>query len=141
MSAPVLRLKLGCAGPPLAEAWPAIERFLRAKQCPARTGYVVGLVFEEAVGNILEHACMEAPDCRIEIELRADAAGVVMSISDDGPPFDPCSIAPPPRPASLAAAPAGGRGIWLMRRMTQSMRYARVDGRNRLELCIALRGA
>ena len=136
MNGPRLRLELRVDDAPLERGWAGIEHFLNAHACSERVHFVAGLVFEEAVSNLFERAAEPPDSCRIELELRADVAALVMTISDAGAPFDPCQAAPPPRPASLDTAPVGGRGVHLMRSMARSMRYARRGERNWLEVCI-----
>ena len=120
---------------PLERGWQSIEAFLRDHGCAERVRFIAALVFEEAVSNIFERAQPPPSTCRIEIGLAA-ADELVMRIIDDGVPFNPCEALPPQRPTSIDDAPDGGRGIWLMRKMSRSMKYARIDGCNQLEIHI-----
>lgn len=131
-----LELELHRDEAPLERGSERIEAFLAGHRCSERVRFIAALLFEEAVSNIFKRAQPAPATCRVAIELGTDE-DVVMTICDDGVPFNPCDASPPPRPASLDDAPDGGRGIWLMRRMSSSMRYARIDGQNRLELRIA----
>ena len=55
-------------------------------------------------------------------------------VEDDGRPFDPLGVPAPDLQAPLPERRVGGLGIHFVRRLMSEVRYARVDGRNRLVL-------
>ena len=85
---------------------------------------------EEALANVINYSEATA------IALKAEEAGgqLIITIDDDGLPFDPTkgsdtnlSIPPDQRPP-------GGMGIHMMQRMTDGLSYQRQDGHNILKL-------
>jgi anti-sigma regulatory factor (Ser/Thr protein kinase) len=57
-----------------------------------------------------------------------------LTVEDDGPAFDPLSLAVPDVTASLDERPVGGLGVFLVRRMMDSVSYHRVGARNQLRM-------
>ena len=99
------------------------------------------LVFEEVCVNVIRHAYpgRRAGSRPIHAEARIADDDIVLTIEDEGLPFDP-TAAPVHTPAvSLDEARIGGRGIALTRLWTRRMAYARVGDRNRMTLVVALR--
>jgi serine/threonine-protein kinase RsbW len=93
----------------------------------------IQLCGEEVFVNIALHGAASGP-VRVAIALQGDAAAQTLILEDDAPAFDPTAVAEPPPAASLEDATVGGRGLLLVRRFSAAQRYARVRGRNRLEL-------
>lgn len=93
----------------------------------------IQLCGEEIFVNIALHGAASGP-VRVAIALQGDGATQTLVLDDDAPAFDPTAVAEPPEAASLEEARAGGRGLLLVRRLSAAQRYARVGGRNRLEL-------
>jgi anti-sigma regulatory factor (Ser/Thr protein kinase) len=55
-------------------------------------------------------------------------------IEDDGPSFDPLSLAAPDVTASLEERRVGGLGVYLVRQMMDAVCYQRVGARNQLSM-------
>ncbi|MCF0193595.1 MAG: SpoIIE family protein phosphatase [Bacteroidaceae bacterium] len=93
----------------------------------------VMLALEEAVVNVFNYS--GATFVEVEAERQADAT--VLTVTDDGTPFDPIawhnSVAEPliDREGFLKR---GGEGINLVMNLMSEVAYARVDGRNRLTI-------
>jgi sigma-B regulation protein RsbU (phosphoserine phosphatase) len=103
--------------------------------CPAVIARAELLV-EEVALNILRHGFESGAAAALVVSL--ESGRCVLEFEDRGMPFDPTTAALPPRAASLAQAPDGGRGLRLLRALTAEARYARSeDGRNLLRLVVA----
>jgi anti-sigma regulatory factor (Ser/Thr protein kinase) len=57
-----------------------------------------------------------------------------MRVEDDAPEFNPLALAPPDVAAPLADRRVGGQGVFLVRRMMDTVNYERVGTRNRLAM-------
>lgn len=91
--------------------------------------YALDLCIVEIVSNVVDHSYRgRAGEIRVDLGLAPD--GAVITISDDGPAFDPLSVAAPAVPASLEDASIGGYGIHMVRSAADECRYERRDGRN-----------
>ncbi len=102
-----------------------------AGQCgvPARRIEDLDLCVTELVGNIVEHGYRGRPgEIRLALSLGPDA--VALTVDDDAPAFDPTSVPPPSRPASLDEASVGGYGIHLVRGVVDGWTYERLRDRN-----------
>jgi serine/threonine-protein kinase RsbW len=121
---PGLLAAIGDAGDWLA-AW------LAPRNVPADTAFAMRLCLEEAMANIAMHG---DPDGQVAIgaSLAEEAGRLVLSIRDDGHPFDPVTAALP------QGRDLGGNGLLLLRRYCDDMDYRRADGRNLLTLRFTL---
>jgi len=91
--------------------------------------YALDLCIVELVTNVVDHSYGENPGViRLELEIGPGAA--VLTIVDDGPPFDPLSMPPPGTPTSIEDAPIGGLGIHMVRQTADRCRYERRNGQN-----------
>jgi len=119
------------------------EAFAQATNLPGRTKFAIELCIEEAVSNVIRHGFANAtPEAThehgIRLALAQGESGVVLTIEDDAPAFDPLGVAAPVRAESLEDAAVGGQGVELMRRFARDLAYERRDGVNRLTLGFAL---
>jgi anti-sigma regulatory factor (Ser/Thr protein kinase) len=105
----------------------------------------IEVVFEEALSNILRHGFTPGSDQAIVVSVASGPTAVVLTIEDDGIPFNPLAAPEPPPLTSLETAPLGGLGIALMRKLAADMRYesptpdpaAVFRPRNRLTIAVA----
>lgn len=96
------------------------------------------LVFEEVVSNVIRHAG-DGHAHEIDVSLSCEANAIVLVFDDDGQPFNPISHPDPILAKSIEEAPpAGGFGIYLMRKAASGLHYERTPGgKNRLTVTIA----
>jgi serine/threonine-protein kinase RsbW len=124
----------------LAQVYTWVDEVSHLFDLPRACRVVLQIVTEEAVSNIIRHGFPDVPptqDDRINLALDDDADWVTLRIDDNGVPFDPRSVAPPQRAATLEDTQLGGQGIHLIRRRIAAMDYERRDTRNWLALRIA----
>jgi serine/threonine-protein kinase RsbW len=98
------------------------------------------LALEEIFMNIVMHGSRPGMAPRVEVSLHRDAESVTMTVEDDGPQFDPLSLPPPDVTTSVADRRVGGLGVFLVRKMMDSVSYARIAGRNQLRMSKRLGG-
>ena len=98
------------------------------------------LALEEIFMNIVMHGSQPGLAPRVEVSLKRAAESVTMTVEDDGPQFDPLSLPPPDVTASLADRRVGGLGVFLVRKIMDTVSYARVAGRNQLSMSKRLAG-
>jgi phosphoserine phosphatase RsbU/P len=111
-----------------------IEDAVQRSALDPTTAFAVQLCVDEAVANIVMHGRGDTKASQIVITMKPAGDEVVLQIEDDGPPFDPTTIAAPERSDKLETVRIGGLGVHLMRQFSASMRYARVADRNSLRL-------
>ncbi len=110
----------------------------------AESSTAAGLAFEvafgldlavhEAVENVIRYAWSQPGPHRVALAFRSQAGSVEVEVCDDGRPFDPSAVNVTAEGEDLEGTAIGGRGIRLMRRFTDELRYRREGGRNRLTL-------
>jgi anti-sigma regulatory factor (Ser/Thr protein kinase) len=108
----------------------------------ARARYNIELIFEEIVGNILRYGAPQGRTLHVAAQVHRDSERILVTIEDDGIPFDPCSSgANAGAPRTLAEAPDGGFGLMIVRQACSGMHYERTeDQRNRLTLSLSALG-
>lgn len=113
----------------------AIESHLTAHGAPPEQAMQFRLVAEEIITNIARCAWPEGEPHRFAVifavEPRATGKLARMVTVDDGIAFDPTAQPAPDTEAALDDRAIGGLGMLLVREMTDTQHYARVDGRNR----------
>jgi serine/threonine-protein kinase RsbW len=121
-----------------AEQLGALTQFLRQfwadASLPPAQALAFELALEEVFMNVVRHGSPDGTTPRVEVSLSLRDSGLVMTIEDDGPPFDPLTVPPPDVTASLGARPVGGLGVFLVRQMMDAVSYQRVGSRNQLRL-------
>jgi serine/threonine-protein kinase RsbW len=116
---------------------PALTRFLQefwaAAALPAESAQAFEVALEESFVNIAMHGA-PAGRARVEVSLHLAGGQLALTVEDDGPAFDPLSVAPPNVHARLEERPVGGQGIHLVRQMMDQVSYRRVGKRNQLRM-------
>lgn len=94
----------------------------------------VEVILEELVSNVARHAAA-ANYVSVAAEIEDDALTIL--IEDDGAAFNPLEKNAPAAFTDVASATLGGQGIPLIKRLSRSVSYDRVDGANRISVVIA----
>lgn len=95
-----------------------------------RTAARVQVAVDEAYSNV----CAYAHATRAVASILRKGADLVVELADDGVAFDPTAAPAPDLSLDAQERPIGGLGIHMLRRLSRSMGYARVDGTNILTL-------
>jgi anti-sigma regulatory factor (Ser/Thr protein kinase) len=127
-----LRVKSAFAEIPAANE--AASRWLADRNAPPAADYLANLAIEELVTNCIKYGYDDSAEHIIEIELELSGGELILTVTDDGHPFNPLELPEPNTSASVQDLPIGGLGIHLLRRMSDRMDYVRTDARNRLTL-------
>jgi anti-sigma regulatory factor (Ser/Thr protein kinase) len=90
------------------------------------------LCLDELVTNIIRYAWDDPAGREVAVRVERTAFELIVTLEDDGRPFDPRQAAPPPIPQSLDEAVPGGRGLMLVKAICQRLDYERRDGKNRV---------
>ena len=131
-----LRIKSALAEIPAASE--AASRWLADHNAPPAADYFANLTIEELVTNCIKYGYDDSAEHFIEVELKLSAGELVLTVTDDGHPFDPLELPEPDTNLPLEDRLSGGLGIHLLRKMSDRMHYARADGKNRLTLSKSL---
>ncbi|MBC9208043.1 ATP-binding protein [Roseomonas aerophila] len=135
MPAPALDLSLPATAAGIGEMLDRLEAFAEAAGLPPALASRLMLVCEELAANIAEHGAPAGARV-MTLALRQEGAVLHLTLEDDGPDFDPLSIAPPSLGAALEDRAVGGLGLHFVRTLASDVRHTRLAGRNRLGLTI-----
>jgi anti-sigma regulatory factor (Ser/Thr protein kinase) len=133
-----LQVKNAFAEIPVANE--AASHWLADRHAPPAADYLANLAIEELVTNCIKYGYDDTNEHVIEIELSLSSAELVLTVTDDGHPFNPLELAEPDTTVPVEDRAVGGLGLHLLRKMSDRMEYARADGKNRLTIRKSLSG-
>jgi anti-sigma regulatory factor (Ser/Thr protein kinase) len=117
----------------------ALSSFLSGNRVAGSRAYSVRLVTEELVRNVQRHSYgVERRDDEILLTLQLDRGNLWVHVEDTGPPFDPTVAPDPDLDLPLEERREGGLGLYLVRQVSEEVRYRRSGGCNRVSVRIAL---
>jgi serine/threonine-protein kinase RsbW len=118
----------------IARAAALLDRFRAEQGLSDETAWPLRVALDEILSNIVRHARpgLAAGEIDLTIESRGDS--VEMTVSDDGPAFDPLQLPEPDVTAPLEDRRPGGLGVHLVRKLMDRVDYARTEERNRLTM-------
>jgi anti-sigma regulatory factor (Ser/Thr protein kinase) len=99
-----------------------------------RTVFRTRLCIAELAANVLEHG--SARDAYIAVTLSRLGDGIGVEFRDSGRPFDPTTAIAATQAFSIESAPAGGRGLMLVRAYAGDIVYCNDGACNRVTLKI-----
>lgn len=117
-------------------AW--LERKLSGRELTGDQAFAIELCLEEAITNVAIHSAQGRDDVTVEVELEFVEGAAVMTVTDNGQPFDPLSVEAKAACCNLEEAEVGGRGIQLIRAFARELRYARCGNLNRFTIIACL---
>ena len=92
------------------------------------------LALEECATNVIMYAYPPEEKQTLLVTAELVEHDLVLTIEDGGLPFDPTQVAEADTTLSAEERPIGGLGIFLVRRLMDSVAYQRVEGKNLLTL-------
>jgi serine/threonine-protein kinase RsbW len=110
----------------------AVQAFLDAHVPDEDLAFRVALVASEAVTNAIEHGNQLDAARRVALVVEASPEKVVVSVEDEGVGFDPSFVPDPTHEGALMAE--GGRGLFLMQELADTVRFEEQGRRVVLEL-------
>lgn len=132
----VLRVSLANDVREIRRISPALGDFLADEGVPGRTIHHVRLVIEELVVNVVRYAFTDQAAHKIGLDVRTEPRRVVVTVEDDGRPFNLNDVPPPKLRESLEAGRVGGVGILLVKKLSHEVTYTRENDRNRVRAII-----
>lgn len=108
----------------------ALEEELAGRGVPMATVSSVLLAVDELVSNVRNHG---GADASVEVAGKVADDHVTLTITDDGPAFDPLAAEAPDTTLGVDEREVGGLGIHLVRRMMDRIGYRRVGNHNCLQ--------
>ena len=128
--APSFALRVAASPAGIRLAADALDRFRAAHGLRDLTAWPLQVALDEILSNIIHHAGAGPNEATIDVavELRNDA--LEMTVTDDGPAFNPLQLPEPDVAATLEERRPGGLGVHLVRQLMDRVEYRRTEGRN-----------
>jgi len=111
-----------------------IEELSNKWEFPAELTMSLNLVMEEAVSNVIFYAFKDNEKHEIFISFSLEENILTIEIKDDGTPFDPTLRQKPDLTLPAEERPIGGLGIFLIKKIMDSVSYKRHNNNNILTL-------
>ena len=108
----------------------AFAEFAQTHALPDGVRRSLNVALDELLANELSHGTAGLGSGSLVVELVLDQERITVTITDDGPQFDPLSQAAPDTTLSVEDRPIGGLGIHLVRELMDEVRYERRDDHN-----------
>jgi serine/threonine-protein kinase RsbW len=110
----------------------ALTRFARARRIAPDDAWPVEIALSECLTNIVEHAYRDRREGVIDVSYQMTDDALAVTVTDEGPTFDPLSLPPPDTGEPIEDRTPGGLGIHFIRQLMDNVEYHRTDGRNTL---------
>ena len=108
----------------------AFKEFAAEHAIPVATRRSGNVVFDELITNVINYAFDDDAEHRIEVRVEVNDHRLVITISDDGSPFNPFETDLPDTALPLDERDVGGLGVHLVRNMMDEVSYDRRTDRN-----------
>ena len=104
-----------------------LEDFFEENGIALPMRFQVNLALDELITNIISYGYTDAFVHEIIIKLNFNYNTLVITLSDDGVPFNPLDISEPTINKSVEEREIGGLGIHFVRKTMDSLTYRRLD--------------
>ena len=111
-----------------------LEQFAESLPLPQKTLFEVSLALEELVTNIISYGYTDDADHLIQIAISHEDGMLIISVEDDGIPFDPLRAKEPDWQCPIEQRKIGKLGIYLTKRYMDEMVYERRGDKNILTI-------
>jgi anti-anti-sigma factor len=129
---PGFQMTFGADPGAVAQAVARFGEFAEAHALPTPVRRSIQVALDEFVYNPIVYGFPQlgAGEGAGELRVELDGDRVRLTISDNGPPFDPLAFADPDTALSVEERQIGGLGIHLVRQMMDEVSYERREGMN-----------
>ena len=107
-----------------------VQQFVGKHAVPPQAAYVLDLAIEELITNIIKYGYDETADHTIRIDIDRQPDHLLLTIEDDGHPFNPLGRESPDTTKPPEEREIGGLGLHMVREMSEKMEYRREGDRN-----------
>ncbi|NWF65040.1 MAG: ATP-binding protein [Chloroflexi bacterium] len=118
----------------LDEIRDVVAEIARAGGFSEKTIYFLQLAADEAASNIIEHAYAGLPDAYLSMTCEMQGDEIVITMHDTGKAFNPAGVKEPNIKANLSDRQIGGLGVYLMRKLMDTVHYESTQSGNLLTM-------
>ncbi len=108
----------------------AFAGFAETHGLPDAVRRSVNVALDELLANELSHGMAADGSVNVAVDVELHEERLTLTLTDDGPPFDPFGHGAPDTTLSVEEREIGGLGIHLVRRLMDEVSYQRRDGHN-----------
>jgi len=116
----------------------AFQQFADEREMPPGVGQKVSIVFDELLNNIISYGFTDDEEHRIEIDVAYQPDELVITVTDDGIPFNPFDRVGPDTTLSIEERDIGGLGVLLVTELMDEYHYQRRPNSNVVTLTMHL---
>ena len=109
-------------------------------EMPDRTRCQMNMALDDLLSNVMSHAWSDEREHEVRLHVELYAEHLVVTIVDDGHPFNPLDREKPDTTSGVRERKVGGLGIHLVRGVVDDVSYRRDADRNVLTLVKRLGG-
>ena len=111
-----------------------VHGIAREEQLSEPVAVSLNLALEEAVTNVIMYAYPEGTEGQVDLKAVRRQDTLEFTLTDSGKPFDPTAAPEADTTLGVKERPIGGLGIFLVRKIMDSVTYRRTDGKNILSM-------
>ncbi len=111
-----------------------MDQFSKANSLSKRNAFELNLVVDEWFTNIVSYGFDDNEEHRIKIDIQITDREMMITIEDDGVPFDPTAVPKSELKCPVENRKVGGIGLHLINQIMNSVHYKRVRDKNILVL-------
>ncbi len=107
-----------------------LEETAEQWELPMALGMSLNLVLEEAFTNVVQYAYTDNEQHNIELLMEKSDNELIITIIDDGQPYDPTKKEDPDINLAAFDRPIGGLGIFIIKKTMDEVAYERKNDKN-----------
>jgi len=112
----------------------AFGEFAQTHGLPDGVRRSVNVALDELLANDISYGMEGREHGSLMVDVELDQGSVTVTITDNGPEFDPFKQASPDTTLSIEDRPIGGLGIFLVQKLMDEVGYERRDDHNIVKL-------
>ncbi|MDR2794683.1 MAG: ATP-binding protein [Holosporaceae bacterium] len=115
-----------------------IDSFCQEQNIVDEKHHNIALIVDELVTNIISYAYPGGGEHTFSLTIEKCDNRVCICLTDGGIPFNPLSCPSPDVDSPLDERPIGGLGISLVKQLSETIEYARVEDKNQLSIKVLM---
>ncbi len=118
----------------IAKVDETLDDFAEQFGVPPAIAATFHIIFDDLLNNVISYGFSDEQRHFIDISLELTESSLIVSIADDGVPFNPLAETAPDTTLSIEDRPIGGLGIHIVVNMVDDISYQRTADKNVLTL-------
>ena len=111
-----------------------LEKFGQSMGLSQRFIFEINLALDELFTNIISYGFSDDDEHDIKVSIIPQGEKIIISIEDDGVPFNPADAETPDLECTIENCKIGGLGIHIIKKLMDEVCYQRCDNKNILTM-------